>query len=367
MPGNSFGEIFRITSFGESHGPAIGVVIDGCMPGLTLNVALIENELRRRRPGQSDITTSRNEQEEIEILSGLFEGVLTGAPLAIIVRNKDPRSSDYDALKDAYRPSHADYTYDAKYGIRDHRGGGRQSARETVARVIAGAVAKQHLQEENISVTAFVSQVHNIRLEAPYQSLNLEDAEKNIMRCPDPAKAREMISAVEAAKADGDSVGGIITCVCRNVMPGLGEPVFDKLHADLAKAIMSINACKGFDVGSGFDSVLKKGSENNDAFIATGGAVSTAKNNSGGVQGGISNGQDIVFRAAFKPTSTIRKEQETVTSRHERVNLKAAGRHDPCVVPRAVPIVEAMAAVVLLDHLMRNRIYRNITTRKLIP
>jgi chorismate synthase len=358
MAGNSFGTLFRITTFGESHGPALGVVIDGCPPNIAIDERQILAELARRKPGQSSVTTDRKEDESVEILSGIFEGKTTGTPIAITVRNKDQRSGDYDQLKDTYRPSHADYTYQQKYGIRDHRGGGRSSARETVARVMAGSIARQVLSQYGISICAYVSQVAHIKVEKPYTGLDLALTETNIVRCPDETAAHRMISLIERMKQEGDSVGGTVTCVIKGAPAGLGEPVFDKLHSDLARAMMSINACKGFDIGSGFDSITMKGSEHNDAFVETDGQITTATNHSGGIQGGISNGSDIYFRCAFKPVSTIRKPQQTVDTGHHSVILEASGRHDPCVLPRAVPIVEAMAALVLTDHLLRNNTYR---------
>lgn len=353
MAGNTYGTLFRITTFGESHGKALGVVIDGCVPGLFIDESFIIKELAKRKPGQSAITTERNEDESFEIISGVFEGRSTGAPICMLVYNKDQRSSDYNELKDVFRPSHADYTYQAKYGVRDHRGGGRSSARETVARVLAGAVAKLYLQQHGISIQAYVQQVADISVKKNYTQLDLNLIESNIVRCPDQEIASEMIRLIEQVKLEGDSVGGTISCIIKGVQPGLGEPVFDKLHAELGKAILSINACKGFEVGSGFDGTSMKGSEHNDVFTLNGGEVSTVTNHSGGVQGGISNGQDIYFRCAFKPVSTIKKQQQTITNSGSEVTMEAAGRHDPCVLPRAVVIVEAMAAVVLADFLMR--------------
>lgn len=358
MAGNSFGELFRITTFGESHGVALGVVIDGCPPNLPFNEQFILAELARRKPGQSSITTDRKEDESIEVLSGIFEGKTTGTPIAILVRNKDQRSQDYDALKEVYRPSHADYTYEQKYGIRDFRGSGRASARETVARVIAGAIAKQILAGSGITITAYVSQVAHIIVPKPYTELDLTLTETNPVRCPDEKTAQQMVSLIEEVKAAGDSVGGTVSCVVQGMPVGLGEPVFDKLHADLGKAMLSINACKGFDIGSGFESITMKGSEHNDVFLSANGKISTRTNHSGGVQGGISNGEDIYFRCAFKPVSTISKEQQTIDTQLQETKLSAAGRHDPCVLPRAVPIVESMAALVLVDHLLRNKLYQ---------
>ncbi len=357
MAGNQFGSIFKITTFGESHGEAVGVVIDGCPAGLHIDKNFVQQELLRRKPGQSSITTPRNEDEQIEWLSGIFEDKSTGAPIAMLVRNKNHESKDYEQLKNVYRPSHADFTWDAKYGFRDWRGGGRSSARETLARVMAGAIAKLFLQHHGISVNAYVSQVHHIKLNKHYTELDFSQTEQNAVRCPDAQTASEMISLIEKTKQEGDSVGGIISCVIKNASAGLGEPVFDKLHAQLAKAMLSINACKGFELGNGFDAVLMKGSEHNDEFVASGtsATVKTKTNNSGGIQGGISNGEDIFFRCAFKPVSTIQKTQQTVNTSGENIELSAHGRHDPCVLPRAVPIVEAMAALVIADFLLRNK------------
>lgn len=357
MAGNSFGKIFTITTFGESHGAALGVVIDGCQPNLIVDLDFIQQELKRRKPGQSAITTDRKEDENFEIVSGIFEGKTTGAPITVMVRNKDQRSNDYDTLKDVYRPSHADYTYQQKYGIRDHRGSGRASARETISRVIAGAFAKMILIQHGISIQAYVSQVAAIKVTKFYTELDLSLTEKSIVRCPDETVAQQMITLIEQTKQEGDSVGGTITCVVKRVPVGLGEPVFDKLHADLAKAMLSINACKGFDLGSGFDGITEKGSQQNDAFVSAEGQITTNTNHSGGIQGGISNGADIYFRCAFKPVSTIAKQQTTVNTDNENISLAATGRHDPCVLPRAVPIVEAMAAMVLVDFLLRSKIY----------
>jgi chorismate synthase len=353
MAGNSFGTLFRITTFGESHGETLGVVIDGCPSDLEIDTDLIKLELARRKPGQSAITTDRKEDETFHIVSGIFEGKTTGAPITVLVQNKDQRSGDYDELKNVYRPSHADFTYQQKYGIRDHRGSGRASARETISRVIAGAFAKMVLRKNGINIQAYVSQVAHVRIEKPYTELDLSQTETNIIRCPDPETAAKMITLIEQMKQEGDSVGGTISCVVTGTPVGLGEPVFDKLHADLGKAMLSINACKGFDLGSGFDGILQKGSEQNDAFVSNEGKISTLTNHSGGVQGGISNGADIYFRCAFKPVSTIGKEQHTTNTQAENITLSAKGRHDPCVLPRAVVIVEAMAALVLVDFLLR--------------
>jgi chorismate synthase len=356
---NSFGEIFRITTFGESHGEALGVVIDGCPPNIQFDFDFVQSEMNRRKPGQSNISTSRTEDETFEVLSGVFEGKTTGTPLTLIVRNNNQKSEDYNKLKDVYRPGHADFTYQQKYGIRDHRGGGRQSARETVARVLAGAVAKMYLKNQGISIHAYVSQVYNIKLEKEYTELDLNQTESNIVRCPDTEKAEAMIALIEQIKAEGDTLGGVISCVCKGVPVGLGEPVFDKLHAQLGKAMLSINACKGFEMGNGFESVNLKGSENNDTFETNESKhIGTKTNHSGGVLGGISNGMDIFFRAAFKPVSSIKKSQETINTSFENTNIQIEGRHDPCVVPRAVPIVEAMTALVLTDMLLRNKMYK---------
>jgi chorismate synthase len=356
MPGNSFGTLFKITTFGESHGPAIGVVIDGCPAGLEIDLDLIQKELDRRKPGQSSITTQRKEEDKVEILSGVFENKSTGAPIALLIRNNDQKSQDYDRFKDLYRPSHADFTYEQKYGIRDYRGGGRSSARETATRVAAGAIARILLSKQNIKIQAFVSQVGTVVLQKPYQKLDLSLTDSNIVRCPDVETANQMIRQIEEARSQGDSLGGVITCVIRNCPAGLGEPVFDKLHADLGKAMLSINAVKGFEIGSGFSAASMKGSEHNDLFEKQGDNIKTATNNSGGIQGGISNGEDIYFRIAFKPVATIASAQKTINTSGEETTIEGKGRHDPCVVPRAVPIVEAMAALVLADHWLRNRV-----------
>jgi chorismate synthase len=357
MAGNTIGTLFRLTSFGESHGIAIGGVIDGCPSGISIDLEFIRSEMRRRRPGQSKIVTQRKEEDEVEFLSGIFEGKSTGAPIGFMVKNSDARSKDYEALKDVYRPSHADFTYDEKYGMRDHRGGGRSSARETVARVVAGAIAKLILAQNGISVNAFVSQVGEIAVTKNSSELDLSQTEKNIVRCPDQKIAEEMIALIESVRKEGDTVGGIVTCIAKNVPAGLGEPVFDKLHADLGKAMLSINAVKGFEFGSGFSGSSMRGSEHNDIFIPGTGKrkIITATNRSGGIQGGISNGEEIYFRVAFKPVATIIQKQRTVNSKGQPVEMMGKGRHDPCVVPRAVPIVEAMCALVLVDHLMRQK------------
>lgn len=361
MPGNSFGQTFRITTFGESHGGGVGCVIDGCPPGLKITEAEIQKELDRRKPGQSHITTPRKEQDEISILSGIYEGVTTGTPILLLAHNKDIRPEDYDNLKKLYRPGHADYTYQAKYGIRDWRGSGRASARETLARVAAGAIAKKFLREKlGIEILSYVQKVGNIETVIDRQDVTLDKIESNIIRCPDSEKAKQMIDLVEEVKADNDSVGGVIVGMIRNCPVGLGEPVFDKVSADLAKAMMSINAVKGFDIGSGFSSVSMRGSEHNDEFTVKNGKVRTKTNNAGGTLGGITTGEEIYFRVAIKPVSTISKKQHTVDVDKNEVELAAVGRHDPCVLPRAIPIVDAMSALVVMDHYLRNNQYSNI-------
>ncbi|MDH6312707.1 chorismate synthase [Parabacteroides sp. PFB2-10] len=347
---NTFGTIFRLTSFGESHGPAVGGVIDGCPAGISLDRDAIQAELNRRRPGQSSITTPRQEADEVQFLSGLYEGKTTGTPIGFLVWNENQHSSDYEEMKTKYRPSHADYTYDQKYGLRDPRGGGRSSARETIARIVAGAIAKQILLQEGITTTAYTSEVGSIKLDKTYQEYDLDNIESNPVRCPDPAKAAEMEALIHEVRAQGDTIGGVISCVIKGVPHGLGEPVFGKLHAALGNAMLSINAAKGFEYGDGFEAGLYRGSEHNDPFFNSQGTISTRTNYSGGIQGGISNGQDIYFRVAFKSVATILMEQETVTTVGEETLLKARGRHDPCVLPRAVPIVEAMAAMTILDY-----------------
>lgn len=344
MAGNTFGKIFRLATFGESHGTAIGGVIDGCPPGIALDMEEIQRELDRRRPGQSVIVTQRKESDKVEFLSGIFEGVTTGTPIGFTVPNTNQKSDDYSHIKDTYRPSHADYTYDKKYGIRDYRGGGRSSARETISRVVGGAIAKQVIPD--ISINAFVSSVGEIFIDKPYQALDFSLIETNDVRCPDPATAKKMEEYIKQIRKEGDTVGGTITCVIKNVPVGLGEPVFDKLHAELGKAMLSINAVKGFEYGSGFCGAKMRGSEHNDLFNPDG---STKSNLSGGIQGGISNGMDIYFRVAFKPVATIMQKQLTIDNKGHIVEMQGKGRHDPCVVPRAVPIVEAMAALVLAD------------------
>ena len=358
MAGNTFGQAFSIRSFGESHGKAIGVVIDGCPAGLTIDLDFIQKEMQRRKPGQSAITTQRQEEDVVEILSGVFENRSTGAPIALLINNKDQRSGDYDRFKEVYRPSHADFTYDRKYGFRDHRGGGRSSARETAARVAAGAIAKLLLLNEEIYTNAYVSRIGTIELDHHVSEMELLNTDNHPTRCPHIPTAERMQALIEKVRDEGDSLGGIITCSIRNCPVGLGEPVFDKLHADLGKAMLSINAVKGFDIGSGFAAAAMRGSEHNDEFINTGDDIKTRTNHSGGVQGGISNGEEILFRVAFKPVATIGKEQNTVSQSGEATTIEGKGRHDTCVVPRAVPIVEAMSAIVIADHLLRNRISR---------
>lgn len=354
--GSTFGQLFRITTFGESHGGGVGVVIDGCPPKLAITAEEIQFELDRRRPGQSKISTPRKEEDACEILSGMHEGQTTGTPIAILVRNKDHRSQDYGDMQVKYRPSHADATYDAKYGIRSVAGGGRSSARETIGRVAAGAIAKKILKEiAGVEVLCYIKQIKDLEGSIDSNTVTLEQIESNIVRCPDTAMADRMIDLIEQARDAGDSLGGVVECVARQVPMGLGEPVFDKLEADLAKAVMSLPASKGFEIGSGFAGTVLTGSEHNDAFYMEGDRLRTVTNNSGGIQGGISNGENIVMRVAFKPTATIRKEQQTVSSDGEATTLAAKGRHDPCVLPRAVPMVEAMVALVLCDHLLRQR------------
>lgn len=353
---NTFGNIFRLTSFGESHGRGIGGIIDGCPAGLEIDVELIQKDLSRRKPGQSKITTQRKEPDQVEFLSGIFEGKTQGTPIAFAIWNKDQHSKDYNNLKDIYRPSHADYTYIQKYGTRDHRGGGRSSARETIARVVAGAIAKQLLAQVGVDIQAFVSQVGEIELKKSYLDLDLSKTEDNIVRCPDPETAEQMIERIVQAGKDHDTVGGVITGVAKGVPAGWGEPVFNKLHADLGFAMLGINAVKGFEYGSGFSGTKLSGSEHNDVFINTDRGVRTKTNYSGGIQGGISNGEDIYFKVAFKPIATLLKEQQTVDKENKEVTINPKGRHDPCVLPRAVPIVEAMAALVLADHYLLSKI-----------
>lgn len=350
MAGNTFGNLFRVSTFGESHGQAIGGVIDGCPSGITLDLEAIQQDLDRRKPGQSAIVTQRKEADEAAFFSGIFEGKTTGTPIGFAIHNTNQKSKDYGHIKDSYRPSHADYVYDQKYGFRDYRGGGRSSARETASRVVAGAIAKQFLS--GIEINAFVTQVGDIRLEKDYRKLDLSLAETNPVRCPDTKMAAKMEAYIKAIKKEGDTIGGVITCVAKNVPVGLGEPVFDKLHAELGKAMLSINAVKGFEYGSGFAGVKMKGSAHNDQFNSDG---STKTNHSGGIQGGISNGMDIYFNVAFKPVATVIQGYETIDKEGNKVQAQGKGRHDPCVVPRAVPIVEAMTALVLADYMLLNR------------
>ncbi len=347
---NTFGKIFRLTSFGESHGRGVGGIIDGSPSGIPIDPAFIQSELDRRKPGQSRITTQRMEGDQVEFLSGIFEGKTLGTPISLVVWNKDQHSGDYSGLKDIYRPSHADYTYQQKYGFRDYRGGGRSSARETIARVVAGAVAKQILRLKGVEVRAYVSSVHDIEIKKSYKELDLSLTEGNIVRCPDPETAQKMIECIEQAGRDHDTVGGVITGVITGVPPGWGEPVFNKLHADLGFAMLGINAVKGFEYGSGFAGTRMKGSVHNDVFISGEKGIHTLTNHSGGIQGGISNGEDIYFKVAFKPIATLLREQQTVDTSLRQVTINPRGRHDPCVLPRAVPIVESMAALVLVDH-----------------
>ncbi|HEY2615182.1 MAG TPA: chorismate synthase [Chthoniobacterales bacterium] len=356
--GSSFGQLFRITTWGESHGGGVGVVIDGCPPRIELNEEDIQRDLDRRRPGQSAIVTPRDESDRCRILSGTFEGRTLGTPISILVMNKDARPEAYAEMKATYRPSHADYTYEAKYGIRNWQGGGRASARETVGRVAAGAVAKKVLNKLSprpVEVVAYVAQIHEVSARIDRSSVRTEEVERNAVRCPDPAAAELMTALIQSVRDEGDSLGGVIECVIRGISAGLGEPIFDKLEADLAKAMLSLPASKGFEIGSGFAATRMKGSQHNDPFEVRDEKIRTTTNNSGGIQGGISNGEDIFFRVAFKPTSTITRDQKTVTASHEATTLAARGRHDPCVLPRAVPIVEAMAALVLCDHALRQR------------
>jgi len=353
MAGNSYGTLFRLTTFGESHGESLGGIIDGCPPGIDLDLDLIQLEMQRRKPGQSSIVTQRKEEDQVQFLSGIFEGKTTGTPLGFVIPNTNQKSEDYSHIKDSYRPSHADYVYEKKYGIRDYRGGGRSSARETASRVVAGAIAKQILKD--IKINAFVSSVGSIFIDKPYQDLDFSKIENSAVRCPDSAVAEKMENHIKEIKKQGDTVGGTITCVIQNVPIGLGEPVFDKLHAELGKAMLSINAVKGFEYGSGFCGSQMKGSEHNDLYNLDG---STKSNLSGGIQGGISNGMDIYFRVAFKPVATLIQKQEVLTNDNSILEQQGKGRHDPCVVPRAVPIVEAMAAIVLADFYLLNKTYQ---------
>ena len=353
MAGNSFGKLFKLTTFGESHGEAIGGIIDGCPAGLELDLDAIQHEMNRRKPGQSEIVTQRKEPDVVEFYSGIFEGKTTGTPIGFVIKNTNQKSKDYSHIKDVYRPSHADYTYEKKYGIRDYRGGGRSSARETACRVVAGAIAKQVIG--NISVNAFTSSVGDIFIDKMYQELDFSKIESNPVRCPDEKVATQMIDKIKAIRKEGDTIGGTVTCVVQNLPIGLGEPVFDKLHAELGKAMLSINAVKGFEYGSGFCGAKMKGSEHNDLFNEDG---TTKTNLSGGVQGGISNGMDIYFRVAFKPVATVIQKQKTLDSSGNIVEMQGKGRHDPCVVPRAIPIVEAMTALVLADYMLLDKVSR---------
>ena len=355
MAGNTFGQLFKITTFGESHGAMIGVVIDGCPSNLKIDEKFIQSELDRRKPGQSKITTQRKEDDVFEIVSGVFEGKTTGAPLTIIIRNTNQKPQDYKHLADKFRPSHADFTYSEKYGNRDHRGGGRSSARETAARVAAGAIAKLLLKKQGIEFNAWVSQVGMVKMKETEKNFSNKEIESTIVRCPDKVTAEKMIQLIEKTRKEGDTLGGVITAVITNCPVGLGEPVFDKLHADLGKAMLSINAVKGFEYGSGFEGTKMKGSEHNDVFTSK---TKTATNHSGGIQGGISNGMKIRFNVVFKPVATIMQDQQSIDKKGNKVTLEGKGRHDPCVVPRAVPIVEAMAALVIADHFLRNEIYK---------
>ncbi|NQX96689.1 MAG: chorismate synthase [Flavobacteriales bacterium] len=355
MAGNSFGNIFRLTTFGESHGESIGGIIDGCPAGLKLNIEFIQNELTKRKPGQSKITTQRKEADIIEILSGVFEGITTGTPIGFTIKNTNQKSKDYSHIKDKFRPSHADYTYETKYGIRDYRGGGRSSARETACRVVGGAIAKQILNQYGINVNAYVSQVGDLKVIKHYSELDLTTTYNNSVRCPDENLTEMMFNYIDKIRKEGDTIGGIVSCVITGTPVGLGEPVFDRLEADLAKAMLSINATKGFEIGSGFNGITQKGSEHNDEFYIDNKNIKTRTNNSGGVQGGISNGEDIFFNVAFKPVATIMQKQHTVNNKLEEVEITGKGRHDPCVLPRATVIVESMAAMVIVDYILRNR------------
>jgi chorismate synthase len=356
MAGNSFGTLFKITTYGESHGVAMGVVIDGCPAGISIDSDAIQDQLDRRRPGQSAIVTQRKEADTFEIVSGIFENQTTGTPISLVIRNKDQKSRDYDHIKSKYRPSHADFTYDSKYGFRDYRGGGRSSARETVARVAAGAIAMQILSTLGIHVAAYVSQVGEIAMNEKARLYATKEVDATDVRCPIPGLAEKMIQHIREIRKQGDTIGGMITCVAQGVPPGIGEPVFDKLHADLAKAMLSINAVKGFEYGSGFQSVTMRGSDHNDHFYKEDGRIKTKTNYSGGIQGGISNGMEIYFNVAFKPVATLMQEVPSIDQEGNPTTMHGKGRHDPCVVPRAVPIVESMAALVILDHILRSRV-----------
>jgi len=352
MAGNVFGNLFRLTTFGESHGKGLGGVVDGCPAGVMLDLDFIQDELDRRKPGQSKIVTQRKEGDKVEFYSGVFEGLTTGTPIGFLIVNDNQKSHDYDHIKDKFRPSHADFTFQEKFGVRDYRGGGRSSARETASRVVGGAIAKLILKSKGIEITAYVSQVGSLRLEVSHESLNLNEIENNIVRCPDPVLAEEMINHIMDVRKQGDTIGGVVSCVIKGTPVGLGEPVFDKLHAELGKGMLSINAVKGFEFGSGFEGVALKGSQHNDEFYISEKGVKTKTNLSGGIQGGISNGEDIYFKVAFKPVATIMQDQNSVDKDGDSVVVSGKGRHDPCVVPRAVPIVEAMAALTVVDYLM---------------
>ncbi|MBR3455087.1 MAG: chorismate synthase [Bacteroidaceae bacterium] len=352
---NIFGNVFTLSTFGESHGEAIGGVVDGMPAGVDINMDFIQQELYRRRPGQSKITTSRQEADQVEILSGVFEGKTTGCPIGFIVRNSNQRSADYDNMRDVFRPSHADFTYYSKYGIRDHRGGGRSSARETISRCVGGALAKLALKQLGIRITAYTSQVGPLAIERDYTHYDFSEIERNMVRCPDPEIAEKMVSLISEVKEQGDTIGGVISCVVQGCPVGLGEPAFSKLHAALGAAMLTINAVKGFEYGEGFDSVCARGSEQNDIFVWKDGDIRTLTNHSGGIQGGISNGNDIFFRVAFKPVATLLKPQPTVDAQGNETTLQVKGRHDPCVLPRAVPVVEAMAAMTILDFYLLNK------------
>lgn len=355
---NTFGHLFTLTTFGESHGEGIGGVVDGMPAGIAIDESFIQQELNRRRPGQSKITTARQEADQVELLSGVFDGRSTGCPIGFLIRNTNQHSNDYDNMRQTFRPSHADFTYQQKYGLRDHRGGGRSSARITISRVVGGALAKLALRQLGITIQAFTSQVGQISLDNDYTHYDLSQTETNIVRCPDEQKALEMQHLIEQVKAEGDTIGGIITCVVKGCPAGLGEPEFGKLHAALGAAMLSINAAKGFEYGEGFGCVTSRGSAQNDIFVNDNGRIATRSNHSGGIQGGISNGQDIYFRTAFKPVATILREQETIDINGQPTTLTARGRHDPCVLPRAVPIVEAMTAMTILDYYLQNKACR---------
>ena len=359
MAGNTFGQVFKITTYGESHGMGIGVVIDGCPAGIELDIELIQKELDRRKPGQSRVTTQRKEEDQAIIQSGVFEGQTTGMPISIYIKNKDQKSKDYSHIADTYRPSHADMVYDKKYGIRDYRGGGRSSARETAARVAAGAIAKMILKQAGIKINAGVTQVGTVKLDKNVSDIDWNETENNIVRCPDRDTAKAMEGLIMKVKKEGDTIGGVVSCHIANIPVGLGEPVFDKLHADLAKAMLSINAVKGFEYGSGFSAVTMRGSEHNDSWENINEELTTKTNYSGGIQGGISNGMPIYFNVAFKPVATIMRDQASVNSTGDVSTVSGKGRHDPCVVPRAVPIVEAMAALVIVDHLLRMKVSKS--------